>query len=185
MPNHRTAAVKLLQISVFVLAATACGRPARTGADRIKASYDDTSGRLTKLAYDADGDGKAETWGYMDGVRVIRLEADENNDSQIDRWEYHRNVPNAKSPANPLDTVERIERATRYDGKVSRWEFFDQGALIRVEEDTSGDGKVDKWETYANGSLVSMALDTTGRGQPDRRLLYKADGSFDRVETIP
>ena len=160
-------------------------RPAPSSAERIQPAYDGTSGRLNKLAYDANGDGTTDTWGYMDGVRVVRVEADENQDGQIDRWEFHREVPNAGKPGSPLDTVERVERATRHDGKVSRWEFFEQGALARVEEDTSGDGKVDKWETYANGSLVSMALDTTGRGQPDRRLLYRADGSFDRVETIP
>ena len=53
---------------------------------------------------------------------------------------------------------------------------------MRVEEDTNGDGKVDKWETYAGGTLATMALDSTGKGSPDRKLIYKADGSFDRIE---
>ena len=48
---------------------------------------------------------------------------------------------------------DRIERATRMDGKVSRREFFEQGSLARIEEDTNGDGALDKWETYVGGVL--------------------------------
>lgn len=177
-------AFNLLKTGVLLIAASACSPAAPRGNDRISPTYDGASGRLSKLAYDANGDGKTDTWGYMDGVRVIRVEADENQDTKIDRWEYHRSVPNASDPGNPLDTVERIERSTRHDGKVSRWEFFEAGVLARVEEDTTGDGTVDKWEAYANGSLLSMSLDTTGSGRPDRRLLYKPDGSFDRVESL-
>jgi hypothetical protein len=65
---------------------------------------------------------------------------------------------------------------------VSRWEWFEHGQLVRAEEDTDGDGKVDKWETYNAGTLASLALDTTGRGLPDRRLIYKPDGTLERIE---
>jgi hypothetical protein len=44
---------------------------------------------------------------------------------------------------------------------------------------------MDKWETYRDGTLVLMGLDTAGRGKPDRRLVYRADGSFDHIETDP
>src|SRR5205814_664191 len=67
-------------------------------------------------------------------------------------------------------------------GRVNAEYDKSSGRLTRVEEDTDGDGKVDKWETYRGGTLASMALDTSGRGTPDRKLLYKADGSFDRME---
>ena len=82
-------------------------------------------------------------------------------------------------------TIERVERATRFDGVVSRWEYFDNGSLTRVEEDTDGDGKLDKWETYSGGSLTMMALDSAHRGRPDRRLIYRPDGTLDRIETDP
>ena len=71
------------------------------------------------------------------------------------------------------------------DGRVSRREFFEAGELARIEEDTDGDGANDKWETYTAGVLAVMALDTERRGKPDRRLIYKPDGSLDRIEADP
>jgi len=159
------------------LTPTACARP-RTdaaAAQRIRPAYD-AAGHLKRLEYDSDGDGKIDTWGYMDGARVIRVEVDENGDGQVDRWEYH---------SESGKTVERIERSTRRDGVVSRREYFDGGSLARIEEDTNGDGKIDKWETYTGGTLTMMALDTMARGTPDRRLVYDADGTLDRIEVDP
>jgi hypothetical protein len=82
-------------------------------------------------------------------------------------------------------TVERVERATQFDGRVTRREYFDAGTLARVEEDTDSDGKIDKWETYVSGALTTLALDTQGRGTPDRRLVYGADGTMLRIEADP
>lgn len=165
------------------------------GDDRVHATFDKESGRLTRLEADSNGDGKVDTWGYMDGMRVVRVEIDENGDGKVDRWEYHRSAGQtaegegragrAGQDSRPDKTIERVERATRFDGKVSRWEYFDNGSLARVEEDTDGDGAIDKWETYNAGSLSVMALDTMHRGKPDRRLIYKADGALDHIETDP
>jgi hypothetical protein len=162
--------------------------------DRLEPEYD-KSGKLQKLQYDRNGDGRVDTWGYMDGARVVRVEVDENGDGAVDRWEFHRAASarpdraspgtTAAAPAGPDKTVERIERATRFDGQVSRREYFDNGTLTKIEEDTDGNGKVDKWETYTDGALSLMALDTSGRGAPDRRLVYRADGSLDRIEEDP
>ncbi len=166
---------------------TSAKPPVDPAAARFTPEYD-KSGKLTRLAYDSNGDGKPDTWAYMDGTQLLRVEQDTNGDGKVDVWEYHHPVSGAGAQAahpgfDP--TVDRIERSTRYDGKVSRWEYFDRGILTRVEEDTTGDGKVDKWETYTNGTLSMMALDTTGDGKPDRRLIYKADGTLDRIEIDP
>lgn len=157
------------------------------GTDQLKPEYD-ASGKLQKLEYDRDKDGKVDAWGYMDGARVVRVEVDENGDGKIDRWEYHR-APSPADARNPAATpegmdrtVERIERATRFDGKVSKTEYFTDGVLSKIEEDTDGDGKIDKWETYSGGSLSLLAIDTQGRGTPDRRLVYRPDGSLDHLE---
>lgn len=150
----------------------------------------DAAGRLTRLAYDRNHDGTIETWGYMDGPRLVRVEIDENNDGQVDRWEYHKAAgsggaaPGSASlpPGAPDATLERIDRSTRLDGKVSRREFFEAGVLSRVEEDTDGNGAIDSWSVYKHGALVLMSLDTSGRGTPDRRLVYRDDGTFDHLE---
>jgi antitoxin component YwqK of YwqJK toxin-antitoxin module len=167
----------------------------------VKSEYD-KSGRLTRLEYDRNGDGKIDTWGYMDGSRVVRVEVDEDGDGKVDRWEYHRDLTttndsktstgssgspgaSAVASAGGDPTLERIERATKHDGKVSRREYFENGLLARVEEDTNGDGHIDKWETYSGGTLAIMAIDTKGRGTPDRRLIYQPDGTLSRIEMDP
>ena len=164
-------------------------------------TYDKATGVLTRLEADSDHDGKIDTWAYMDGARVVRVEVDENGDGTVDRWEYHSQVgqvgqAQAGQPvqltrvrgggfASPDKTIERIERATRHDGVVSRWEYFEDGMLVRIEADTDGDGKIDKWETYRGGTLSMMAIDTLHRGKADRRLVYRPDGTLDRIEIDP
>ena len=179
---------------LFALLAASVGgcrqRATQTAAaEKVHPTYDKTTGRLTRLEADSNGDGKIDTWGYMDGTRVVRVEVDDNGDGKVDRWEYHRQGQGGQvgqvGQDGPDKTIERVERATRYDGVVSRWEYFDNGLLTRVEEDTDGDGKLDKWETYSGGSLSMMALDTAHRGKPDRRLIYRPDGTLDRIEADP
>jgi hypothetical protein len=164
-------------------APTAC-RNVASGVEqhgRIDAAYDE-AGRLTKLEYDSDRNGHPDMWAYMDGARLVRLEADENEDGKIDRWEYY---PAAPGPGGLKQPPDRIERSTQHDGRVSRREFFESGLLVRVEEDTNGDGAVDKWERYSGGSLTRLELDTGARGKPDRRLIYRPDGSLERIEEDP
>ena len=190
--------VSLCALASGGILAGACGRSATNEAagKDVRSEYDE-SGRLTRLTYDRNGDGKIDTWGFMDGSRVVRVEVDENADGKVDRWEYHKDAKGSagsssstssvgSGEANGGDvTLERIDRATKYDGKISRRDYFDNGALTRVEEDTDGDGKIDKWETYSAGTLAVMAIDTKGRGTPDRRLIYLPDGTLSRIETDP
>jgi hypothetical protein len=178
--------LSLSSLAFSALAAWSCvqGPDFTSSGKSIRPDYDPSTGRLTKLAYDSNGDGTDDTWGYMDGARVIRVESDENGDGRVDRWEFHR-APDGPTERKASSTVERVEQSTRRDGRVQRWEFYDAGVLSRVEDDTNGDGQVDKWETYSRGSLAAVALDTVGRGTPDRRLVYRPDGSFERVEIDP
>ena len=189
-------------------------RPA-AASTAVRPTYDKSTGTLTRLEADSDRDGVVDTWGYMEGVRVVRVEVDENGDGIVDRWEHHRTEaghaegpdgrdkredqerqdarPQVPQPVklrrggveSPDKTIERIERATRRDGVVSRWEYFEDGMLTRVEEDKDGDGKIDKWETYTDGSLSTLAIDTLHRGKADRRLVYLPNGTLDRIEVDP
>jgi hypothetical protein len=172
--------LQALIAAVAVACLTACG-PATETSSGITPEYDKQSGRLSKLAHDSNGNGKPDTVAVMDGNRVVRVEADEDENGTVDRWEYYTSSSQATSGQAP-DVLERVERATRRDGQINRWEFFDSGKLVRVNEDTDGNGKVDKWEQYADGTLTEIALDTTGRGTPDRKLIYSSDGNFDHIE---
>ncbi len=188
----------LLSVMIATVIA-ACGQPNTDLKKRIEPVYDQATGRLQLLKYDSDGDGIADTFTYMDGRRVIRIEVDRNHDGRIDRWEYYNadqtlskiGISRADDgredawifPA-PDGSVARIEVSTARDSRVNRVEYYDKGVLVRAEEDTDGDGRPDKWETYDGQRLAEVAFDTMHRGSPDRRLVYGPDGSV-RIETQP
>jgi hypothetical protein len=154
--------------------------------------YDPATGKLELLKYDANGNGTVDTWSYMDGRRILRIEVDGNEDGKLDRWEYYdanqrlEKVGTSRLADGVEDTwlypgadgaAARLELSTRRDGGIDRTEYYVKSILVRAEEDSDGDRKIDKWETYADGRLSSVAFDTTRRGKPDRRLVYGADGS--------
>src|ERR1700722_7992697 len=96
-------------VSSAVLALTlvlaACGD---RGGNRIEPVYDKQTGELQLLKYDSDGDGKVDTWSYMDGTRVLRIEIDKDEDGKIDRWEYY----------GADQKLEKIGTSRANDGKI-------------------------------------------------------------------
>jgi hypothetical protein len=189
------------------LAIASCALPLTLACDgseadakkRIEPVYDKETGKLQLLKYDSKGDGKVDTWSYMDGARVVRIEIDKNGDGKIDRWEYYGpdqklekfgvsrandGQPDAWSYVGPDGAITRIEIATQKNSKAMRTEYYEHNALVRAEEDSDGDGKIDKWETYDDDHLASVAFDTAHRGYPDRRLVYGPGGSA-RIEVDP
>jgi hypothetical protein len=187
-------------ILVFAQVFGACeSRQTAEARRRIQPVYDRETGKLTLLKYDSNGDGKPDTFSYMDGSQVVRIEIDEDGDGTIDRWEYytrdqklekvgfsraHDGKADAWSFSNPDGSLNRVEISTRRNGRVDRTEYYGNGVLLRAEEDTDGDGKIDKWEEYESSRLALVAFDTGRRGLPDRRLVYAADGDV-RVEVDP
>ena len=171
------------------MAATSCRSPQ---ASHIEPVYDKLTGKLQLLKYDSNGNGKVDTWSYMDGARVVRIEIDNDEDGQIERWEYynaaqqlekvgmslgHDGKEDAWSYAGSDGSIDHIDVSTKRDGKITRVEQYEKGVLVRAEEDSDEDSKPDKWETYEGGRLTSVAFDTIHRGTPDRRLIYGGDGS--------
>ena len=182
--------------SALVLSAAGC----QSGRENpsITAVYDSTTGRLGQLAYDSNNNGAPDTWSYMDGGRLLRVEIDEDEDGLIDRWEYYgpdRQLEKVGlSRANdgvvdswlyegPDGAVARVEISTARNGVVDRTEYFENGSMVRAEGDADGNGVVDKWETFADGVLTSVAFDVEGLGYPTRRLVYGKDGTLDRIES--
>ncbi len=174
------------------IGAAACERTSRDAAKRIEPVYDQQTGKLKLLKYDSNGDGSVDTWSYMDGARIVRIEIDQDGDGKIDRWEYYGpdqklekigssrsndGKEDAWSYAGPDGRVARIEVSTRRDGKVTRIEHYENDQLVSAEEAANADAVMDKWEKYADGRLASVAFDTAHRGTADRRLVYAPDGT--------
>ncbi len=188
----------------------ACSDPEK---ERLRATtkptYDTKTGKLTELTYDANKNGRIDTWTEMDGTRPLRSRIDRNEDGKIDRWEYYDDKgqllkvgfsrkddgkADAWAFSGPDGKLQRIEISSSGDEKkVDRWEYYDPsratgpdaaGALVRAEEDTNADGKPDKWETYENGAIKTAAFDENGDGKPDRRLTYSG-GALVLIESSP
>lgn len=191
--NMHTKAVVVTTLLLLDLFTAACSDKARDEArKRMTPVYSTATGRLELLKWDSNGDGKVDTWCYMDGARFVRIEIDKDEDGKIDRWEYYGpdqklqkvgssraqdGKEDAWSYLAPDGTITRTEISTRRDGKITRIEHFEKNVLVSAEEDSDEDGKMDKWETYEGDHLKSVAFDTQHRGKPDRRLNYGLHGS--------
>ena len=165
-------AMGILGVAILVVALGGCREP-RSGAE-VRGTYD-ADGKLRLLTYDTNGNGKPDTWAYMDGTRIVRVEIDQNEDGVIERREDY----------DTTQALEKVELSTRSDGKITRTEFYDGGVLVRAEQDADGNGAVDRWETYADGQVRSVAFDLEGAGRPTLRLVYGSDGQLVRLETGP
>lgn len=165
-------------IASLALVAAACGSPSEAPGVTVTPVYSPETGRLQEILSDRDGDGRVDTYAFMDGPRLLRIEIDRDGDGEVDRWE-HYGAPAVDGQPPP---IERAEEADGPDRTITRRELYVDGVLDRVEEDTDLDGRVDKWEKYRRGRLAQVALDLTGVGRPTRRLVYDTDGNVDRVE---
>lgn len=169
-----------------MLLAAACRQPAAApAADKPNAIYNKQTGKLEQLTSDRDGDGKIDTWAYMDGARLLRIEVDRSGDGKPDRFEHYADSATGRgSLGDPRAGLERVEEADGPTDRITRREFYALGERQRVEEDTDFDGRMDKWERYEGGELVRLDLDLKGRGVADQRLFYRA-GDVVRVESDP
>lgn len=187
MNSFLRARMSLVCGSVCVVAACSSQPAPADGTPSATPVYNPENGRLEQLVQDANGDGKPDTRGYLDGAQFTHVDIDRDGDGKPDRWEYYTAVTSADVVAGARilgpSILVRAEEANGGGTKITRREFYLRGVIERVEEDTDGDGKTDKWETYKSGALVTMDLDLTGRGTPTRRLIYSAGGNLDHVET--
>ena len=180
---------KLLATFVIILTLSACQSPPdprRTNFEiRAKegyAKYDSKTGKLQRLDADQNKNGRMDTFSYWDGSRVLRIEIDKDEDGRIDRWEHY----------GTDNKLESVGSSSRDDQVEDTWAYPDStGFLSRVETDTDRDGQIDRRETFvprpgiSDGRVLSMVETGLNQsGTPSRRLYYRADGSFDRSETV-
>jgi len=157
------------------------------GIGRVSPTYNTATGRLEKLAYDRNADGRDDAWAFMDGTRLLRAELDEDFDGRVDRREVYeaaasgaRTGGTAAVPGSGILT--RVEIVSARTGRVVRVETYSAGILSAAEDDVDDDGRPDKWEQYRDGALATVTLDTKGRGVADRRVVYARDGGAPRIE---
>jgi hypothetical protein len=202
-------ACAICSVAVVCLMTAACSDPDKARLRQTtKATYDQSTGRLKELTYDANKNGRIDTWTDMDGTRPLRARIDRNEDGKLDRWEYYDEKgqlakvgfsrsddgkPDAWAFAGPDGKVVRVEISSANDEtKIDRWERYeakgaaleDVGPLLAADEDTNRDGQPDKWQTYQGGALTTAAFDEDHDGRPDRRLTYDA-GALTLIESQP
>ena len=199
----------VLAVVAFLLIAGCADSATERRRETTKASYDAASGRLKELTYDANGNGRVDTWTEMDGARPVRSRIDRDEDGRIDRWEYYdaagtlakvgfsrhaRETPDAWAFPNAAGRIARIESSSSSDeARIDRWEYYDVsappdaeglGPLLRAEEDTNGDGRPDRFETWTNGAVTTVEFDENHDGRRDRRLTYRGS-TLVLIETEP
>src|SRR3990170_2863595 len=210
IPPDLLSSCLLLGMAVAPMAlAAGCSDPDRERLKQTtKATYDQGTGRLKELTYDANKNGRIDTWTDMDGTRPLRARIDRNEDGKLDRWEYYDEKgqlakvgfsrsddgkPDAWAFSGPDGKIVRIEiSSVKDETKIDRWERYEPkgaspdgvGALLQADEDTDADGKPDKWETYEAGALKTAAFDENRDGKADRRLTY-VGGTLAVIETEP
>ena len=180
----------------------ACSDAGRApSSETTRPTYDQATGKLKELTYDANQNGIIDTWTEMDGARPIRSRIDRDEDGRLDRWEYYdasgalakvgfsrrqSGTPDAWAYSAADGRIARVESSSTGDeNHIDRREFYEQGVIVRSESDTNGDGRLDQWETYAAGVLLTVATDQNADGKPDRRLTYGPDGALRSIESEP
>ena len=165
-----------------------------------KAFYD-RWGRLQRIEYDSNGDGRADHVARHDGrKRPYQVDVDVDFDGRPDRWERYDDegrllrVGAASGPERAPDVWEvpgpggetaRREHDADGDGVPERVEVLEAGRVAQVQLDADRDGRIDRWQEWRDGRLAGEDLDTDGDGRPDRRLRYDARGKVQSVEPAP
>jgi len=98
---------------------------------------------------------------------------DVNGDGIPDLWIYY-------NPQKPGEIM-RQEEASKGDGRVDTWSYFNQGQLIRRDVDSKGQGRPDLVFYYDKEQIVREERDENGKGRMTYRASYE-NGRIAKVE---
>jgi len=133
--------LKALPAAFVAFLLVGCERPSQPPRLRLveKGPYQalyGSDGRLQRLVYDRNADGRAEVVTlFAPTGKPLRAEIDTDGDAVVDRWEYFRTD----------GALEKVGLSRRKNGRPDEWDYPDAaGALARREFDDDGDGTVDR-----------------------------------------
>jgi len=110
------------------------------GTKNVVRFYND-EGRPLREESDRDFDGSIDTITVFQNGRIVRTELDENGDGRVDAKIYYDDSGDAIRTER--DTV---GRSTETEWRPDRWEYFEDGRIVRMGTDIDGDGNVDRWD---------------------------------------
>jgi hypothetical protein len=162
-------------------------------------AFYDRWGRLHRLEYDHNADGRPDRIAHHGGHRTPRtIEVDDDYDGRTDRWEDYDDDgtlvrvgtarrgggPDLWTRSDPDGQDTRHEYDDDGDGRPERVELLEAGRVARVELDSDGDGRADRWQRWPQGRLSDEDVDTDHDGRPDRRIRYHDDGRVLGLEPL-
>jgi hypothetical protein len=86
-----------------------------------------------------------------------------------------KNVNDEKVPSleqAQMPVAKKVESDANHDSTPDRFEYYEEGKLVRFEADSNDDGRIDEWGTVQDGKLVKDDKDTDGDGKPDKWITY-------------
>ena len=141
----------------------------RNGKVDTWTSMDGTRPLLSRI--DRNEDGKVDRWEYYnDSGALVKVGFSRKDDGNVDAWAFSGSsgqVERVEFSSSGSESV--IDRREYY---VASHSDTAQPTLVRAELDADNDGRIDRWETYEDGAIHTVAYDQDGDGVPDRRLTY-------------
>jgi len=102
--------------------------------------YYDDEGRSLREESDRNFDGRMDIALVFQDGNVVRKELDENRDGKIDTKIFLEN-------GKPLRSERDLKgRSSAQQWVPDRWEYYEEGRMVRMGTDLDGDSRVDRWD---------------------------------------
>ena len=123
---------------------------------------------------DMDRDGRIDRWEYFGAqAELVSVGTSSRNDGIEDTWTW----------VSLVNGEGRVDLSLARDRHIDKREYYAGDAIARAELDTNADGRIDRWDRYENRVLREVQFDTTFKAaRADRRLLYDPQGHFVAAE---
>ena len=123
---------------------------------------------------DIDQDGRIDRWEYFGPqAELVSVGTSSRNDGIEDTW----------TRVTLVNGEGRVDLSLARDRHIDKRDYYTGDAITHAELDTNADGRVDRWDRYENRVLREVQFDTTfNAARADRRLLYDPQGHFVAAE---